>query len=305
MTTDYDEMSARYDSGRAFPLDHYANWRVAVRNYLPAPSGGPLADVGSGTGIWANAFARWFGVRVIGVEPSSGMRAVAKAKRSHANVRYVGGRADAIPLADGSCAAAWLSTVVHHFPDLAAAAVELHRVLPPGAPLLIREGFTGRTDGIPWLRYFPEALPITQEFWPTVDDVVDVFGSAGFELETVHPVDQIAAPNLRVYADQLAVRADSTLIQLSDDAFAAGMARLERDAAAAPENEPVITTLDLAVLRRAREPITPVIVAVDDGRIWSDRTGHQGLDMGARAGVPGVRVRRGDGALRRGARPDP
>lgn len=45
------------------------------------------------------------------------------------------------------------------------------------------------------------------------------------------------------------VRADSTLIQLSDDVFSAGMERLEKDAANSSGDTPVISTLDLLVLR--------------------------------------------------------
>jgi hypothetical protein len=60
-------------------------------------------------------------------------------------IAYVGGRADAVPVCGGSCGAAWLSTVIHHFGDLPAVAIELRRVLPSGAPVLIRERFTGRT----------------------------------------------------------------------------------------------------------------------------------------------------------------
>ena len=92
----------------------------------------------------------------------------------------------------------------------------------PGGPVLIREGFTGRTDGIPWLRYFPEALAVTETFWPTVDAVVDAFAPAGFRLETLQPVEQVTARNMAAYADLVRVRADSTLIQLSEDDFAAG-----------------------------------------------------------------------------------
>jgi len=126
---------------------------------------------------------------------------------------------------------------------------ELRRVLRPGAPVLIREGFTGRTDGIPWLHYFPKALAVTERFWPTVDAVLEAFKPAGFQFETLRPVEQTTAPSLRQYADLIRVRADSTLIQLSDDVFSAGMERLEKDAANSSGDTPVISTLDLLVLR--------------------------------------------------------
>jgi hypothetical protein len=79
---------------------------------------------------------------------------------------------------------------------------------------------------------------VTEGFWPTIDAV-----------ETLQPVAQITARNLGAYADLVRVRADSTLIQLSGDLFAAGMDRLEKAAAASPGDEPVTTTLDLLVLR--------------------------------------------------------
>jgi hypothetical protein len=155
------------------------------------------------------------------------MRAQAIAKRSHADIDYRAGRSDAIPLAGDTCGAAWLSTVVHHFGDLTEAALELRRVLRPNSPLLIREGFTGRTAGIPWLRYFPDALAVTERFWPTVDAVTDAFAPAGFRFEALRPVEQITARNLREYTDLVRVRADSTLIQLTEEQFMAGIERLE------------------------------------------------------------------------------
>jgi ubiquinone/menaquinone biosynthesis C-methylase UbiE len=48
-------------------------------------------------------------------------------------VAYVGGEAERLPLRDDSCAAAWLSTVIHHVGDLSGCAQELRRVLEPQA----------------------------------------------------------------------------------------------------------------------------------------------------------------------------
>jgi ubiquinone/menaquinone biosynthesis C-methylase UbiE len=245
----YDEMAARYDEGRALPLDRLEGWRRALAGVLSTGGSVRIVDVGSGTGLWSMAFATWFGARVVGVEPSAGMRHQAAEKRPHPRVAYVAGRGDAIPLAGDSCSAAWLSTVVHHFRDPEAAALELRRVLHPDAPVLIREGFTGRTDGIPWLGYFPEALAITEQLWPTVDDVVAAFAPAGFRFAALERVAQITARNRREYADLVPVRADSTLVQLTDHEFSAGMERLDPDAAGPSGHEPAISTLDLLVLR--------------------------------------------------------
>jgi hypothetical protein len=177
------------------------------------------------------------------------MRAQAAARRAHPRIVYVGGRADAIPLAGGSCAAAWLSTVTTISVISPRSRSSCAGWSGPGPPVLIREGFTGRIDRIPWLRYFPEALAVTETFWPSVDAVVDAFAPAGFRFEALQPVEQITARNLAAYADLVRVRADSTLIQLSDDQFAAGMNRLDEAATTSPRDKPVTTTLDLLVLR--------------------------------------------------------
>jgi SAM-dependent methyltransferase len=81
--------------------------------------------------MWAMAFAAWYGIHVAAVEPSQAMRA-----RSCYPV-MLAGHARAIPLGTGTVDGAWLSTVIHHIPDLHAAAAELRRVLRPGALVLI------------------------------------------------------------------------------------------------------------------------------------------------------------------------
>ena len=88
---------------------------------------------------------------------------------------------------------AWLSTVVHHLPDLRAAARELRRVLRPAAPVLIRSAFPGRHHGIGLFRYWPEAITALDTF-PSVTRVRTVFAAAGFSYVTLQPVRQVTAP---------------------------------------------------------------------------------------------------------------
>ena len=68
---DYDRMSARFDEGRSLSADALTAWRDALAPYLPPKNGLPLLDLGCGTGRFAAILAGWFGVRVIGVEPSA------------------------------------------------------------------------------------------------------------------------------------------------------------------------------------------------------------------------------------------
>ena len=54
---------------------------------------------------------------------------------------------------------------------------------------------------------------------------------------------------LAAYARRVGVRADSTLASISDDDFEQGMADLNRTAADDRYAEPVVTGLDLLILR--------------------------------------------------------
>lgn len=248
--TDYDRMAPRYEAGRSLPEGGMQAWRAALSTYLPPIDAMPVLDLGSGTGIWSRAIARWFDVRVIGVEPSDGMRAVAAATEPHPLVGYVAGRAEDLPLDAGSMGAAMLSTVIHHVEDVDATVGELDRVLRPGSPVLLRSAFSDRTDGITWLRYFPEARPMAEARWPRVDDVVEAFFHGGFSFAELRSIPQVSASNLREYRDRIRHRADSTLAILDESAFQRGMAALERAAREEGGDDPVIVRLDLLVLLR-------------------------------------------------------
>lgn len=151
--TDYEKIASRYDLARGGPPERLDAWRIALTPFLKH-AGLPLLDVGCGTGYWAVALADWFAQEVVALEPSRAMRQKAREKRRHPAISYVGGRAENLPMRDGSCESAWLSTVVHHISDLDKSAAELRRVLVLGGRVFIRNAFSGRTDGISWLRYF-------------------------------------------------------------------------------------------------------------------------------------------------------
>lgn len=240
-------MSAVYDAGRAMPEEWVTDWREALSPHL-GKTEGPVLDVGAGTGIWATFIAEWFDCRVLGLEPSAGMRQKALDIRKHDGVSYVGGRAEHLPLRDDSCGGAWMSTVVHHIEDLEAAAHEARRVLHDDGPLLIRQAFNGRHDEILWAKVFPSALEIAEERHPRLEDVVRKFEDGGFQLQEVRRVRETAAGDLDQYVRKIESRADSTLTLISESDFEEGLARLRQMAEEAPA-EPVTATLDLLVLR--------------------------------------------------------
>ena len=213
-------------------------WRAAVGRHLPPAQGLRLLDLGSGTGAWARAFADTYDV--IAVEPSDAMRA----RSEHPHVMI--GDAAHIPLADASVDGVWLSTVVHHVPDLVRAAHEIRRVLRPGGPVLIRSAFAGRHDAITLFRFFPEAIRVLDSY-PSAASVQEAFGAAGFAVAAFEQIPQCTAVSLRDFAARLRRAAHTPLQLITDAEYAAGLARLH--AAADQVDGPVIDALDLLVLR--------------------------------------------------------
>lgn len=102
--------------------------------------GGPgqrLLDVGTGTGTLARQFAQR-GAVVTGIDPAAPMLAQARALDAEAgvSVTYLEGKAEAVPLPDGSFDAITAGQCWHWF-DRPKAAGEMHRLLVPGGRMVI------------------------------------------------------------------------------------------------------------------------------------------------------------------------
>lgn len=242
-----DAAAAAFQAARELPPDALSEWRAAISRHLAPRPGMRVLDLGAGTGTWATALASWYGINVVAVEPSPAMRARSRWPGTLA------GNATALPLAPATMDGAWLSTVVHHLPDLPAAARELRRVLRPGAPVLIRGAFPGRHHGIGLFRYWPEAIAALDTL-PSIAGVRTAFTAAGFSYVTLEPVRQVTAPSLAAIAATARREAHTPLMLISDEAYEAGLARLR--AAATTQPGPVIDTLDLLVLRAGRATAT-------------------------------------------------
>ncbi|MEU8228464.1 tyrosine-protein phosphatase [Actinoplanes sp. NPDC048967] len=97
---------------------------------------GPVVEVGSGPGA-TTEFLHGLGVDVSGIDLSPGM--VAVARRDHPEIRFQVGSMTDLPVPDASLAGlvAWYSIV--NLPDEALPVVfgEFHRVLAPGAPVIV------------------------------------------------------------------------------------------------------------------------------------------------------------------------
>lgn len=246
---DYESQSAGYTAGRGLSPEAAEAWREAIGQYVDPSATGTVLDLGSGTGRFSPLLAEALEARVVGVEPSPGMRASAMRGAPHDRVEYVGGDGRWIPLADGVCDLAWVFNVIHHVPDRAACAREVARVLRPGSRVLMTGGWPGRCDDLTMFRFFPEGEQVMNQF-PTIEDVVADFEAAGFAYQGLERVTRQSCASLKELAERVATRADTTLTLISDEAYERGLAALRQAAEAEVEPQPVIDSLDMLVFER-------------------------------------------------------
>jgi ubiquinone/menaquinone biosynthesis C-methylase UbiE len=249
---DYDRRLHRaYRAGRALSGDTGRLWMDALAVHLVGGrSGLTILDLGAGTGRFSTMLADAFDASVIAVEPSEKMRAEAARGSAHPRVVYRDGVAAAIAAAEGEFDFAFLSMVIHHVPDVAACARELHRVVRRDGLVFIRNVFSGRLDGVRHYEFFPSARAIDETRLPTVERVRDAFVAQGFEPVTLDTLEQEIDVSLNAHYERLTLRALSTFELISDAEFEAGLARLRRAADLETTPSPVLEKLDLLTLRR-------------------------------------------------------
>jgi SAM-dependent methyltransferase len=136
--TSFGSMAGTYDRVRPGPARAAVDWLV--------PPGCALAvDLAAGTGLFTRALESR-AEQVVAVEPDERMRRVLAARSPR--VRVLDGRAEDIPLADGSADAVLVSHAWHWF-DPERAVPEIARVLADGGRLGVL--WTSRDRGEDWV----------------------------------------------------------------------------------------------------------------------------------------------------------
>jgi ubiquinone/menaquinone biosynthesis C-methylase UbiE len=248
---DYDRFQHRvFAQGRALKPASLADWISAFARYAGPARPQTVLDIGSGIGRFTPALAEEFGGPVYGVEPSIRMREIAQESASHPDVTYLDGRAERIPLPDNGGDLALLYLVWHHVTDRATAARELARVLKHGGKLLIRTTFVELTPDLLWYSYFPSARAIEARVFPTVDEIERTFMPPGFSVVELATVRCRLAESFAEYTACMKYQAISTFEHLPEEEIAAGLARMEADAAAEAAPAPVVEDCNMLVLER-------------------------------------------------------
>jgi ubiquinone/menaquinone biosynthesis C-methylase UbiE len=223
---DYGRLADRYDDDRrrfAVPRDEVVDQLLASRSVVR------VLDLGCGTGTWVAAQSATFnepGVSFLGTDPFLAMLTGA---RSKGVARVVCARAEYVPFVDAAFDYLVSSFNFHHFSDKDRALSEAARVLAVNGGVIRINNIEPDASEDWWIyQYFPETVSMdAARFW-SADRTAAALETRGFELSVERqPATEMAAPEALADAER---RVISQLVLLDDDAYARGVARLQKAA---------------------------------------------------------------------------
>ena len=128
----FEQFAEGYDRWFEEHRAEYLAELARIRRLLPCPDSRAV-EIGVGSG----RFAAPLGVP-LGIEPSLSLGRMARRR----GIEVIRGRAESIPLRDGSCSSALMVTVICFLDDPVTAFREIHRILAPGGTFVL--GFIER-----------------------------------------------------------------------------------------------------------------------------------------------------------------
>jgi SAM-dependent methyltransferase len=224
-------------------------WGAAFRAALPDARPRRSLDLGCGTGRFTALLAETFGGAVIGLDASVSMLRECPPAPDGA-LAFAAAQAHAVPLRDTTIDLALLSMVYHLFAPPEPVVAELRRVVRRDGVVVLRTPTRELLDRVAFLPCFPEARAIDEGRIPARASLERVFTAAGFVPLSHATVEQEFASTPADALEKVRRRPFSVLRMISDDAFAAGLARFEAFCREAPPR-PLIESLDLFVFARA------------------------------------------------------
>jgi ubiquinone/menaquinone biosynthesis C-methylase UbiE len=223
---DYDRIAPTYN--RRFAAGGQVGIAAALQALAQELNAERILEVGCGTGYWLAGLAPVV-AHAHGLDLSPGM--LAQARQRPEPLYLSRGRASRLPYATGSFDLVYCVNAIHHFQDQAAFVREAHRLLRPGGVLVVAGSDPhSRRDTWYVYDYFEGTFETDLARFPSWGMVLDWMVNAGFRRAAWHPVDRIDDPKLgRAVLDDpfLSQESCSQLALLSDEAYAAGLRRIE------------------------------------------------------------------------------
>jgi len=253
---DYDRIAATYD--RRFAKDRQDGVAAALLRLARDVSAERVLEVGCGTGRWLADFQP-VSRHLYGLDFSTGM--LQQAREREATLFLARGRAGQLPFPDGVFDLIYCVNAIHHFDHQRGFVAEARRSLRPGGALaVVGLGPHSRRDSWYLYDYFEGLRETDLERFPSWGTVLDWMVADGFTDLAWRPAEWIrnAMVGREVLNNPFLEKAScSQLALLSDEAYAAGLHRIEAalaEAEASAETLVFETDILLAMLvGRVRE----------------------------------------------------
>jgi ubiquinone/menaquinone biosynthesis C-methylase UbiE len=223
---DYEQLAPVYD--RRYVANPLSGVGFALKSVVETIEARSVLEAGCGTGHWLNILQPVV-TSIYGLDFSPGM--LGQAKSWGKNFHLVRGRATELPFRDRVFDLVFCVNAIHHFGDPRAFIFEARRLLAGGGTLAV-VGLDPHESKDSWYvyHYFDEAYQTDIQRFPTSQNLRTWMEAAGFEHLEMRIAEQIKRSwfGRDVFNDPfLKKESTSQLALLSDEAYAAGLERIE------------------------------------------------------------------------------
>ena len=223
---DYDEVADAYDQRYAAGGPQgIANALLSLARDAGAER---ILEVGCGTGYWLTALQP-VGCMLYGLDLSLGMLRKARGRKNACHL--VRGHAGKWPFLDHAFDLVVCVNAIHHFDSPRTFVYEARRILGKGGRLAVI-GMNPHAGADRWCiyDYFPGTYEADLRRYPSPDTVTDWMSTAGFDTVECRVAERIVETRVGreiLHHPILQKSGTSQLALLSDEEYAAGMARIE------------------------------------------------------------------------------
>lgn len=254
---DYDQIAPEYDRRYAVPGSHGRT--DALLRLASSLQANRILEVGCGTGYWLHQLTAVQSA-LFGLDPSMGM--LKQAKRHSSALHLIDGVAENLPFPSRTFDITFCVQAIHHLANPRRFVQEAHRVLERGGALAV-VGSDPHQPQDAWYVYdFFEGTLATdvgrKPSWPTLTTWLEQAGFAQIDLTVVEEIDD-PKQGCEVLSDPfLRKNGCSQLALLTDEAYAAGLARIKAALAAAEETgKPLVFPCRISIVMLTGRKLGP------------------------------------------------
>lgn len=247
-SVNYDPIAPTYD--RRYVINTLPGIAATLRSLVEPYRSARILEVGCGTGRWLTELGSIV-PRVYGLDLSPGM--LRQARGRQADLKLTCGRAHQLPFPDAAFHLIFCVNALHHFGQPRSLMAEARRLLGQGGTLAIigMDPHAGRDEWYIY-QYFPGTYEMDLARFPPGETIMDWMKTAGFAGVERRLAEHIFHPLVgqEVLDDYfLGKHATSQLTLLTDEAYAAGLDRIEAALRKAePEGEGPVFPVDISLM---------------------------------------------------------